>query len=354
MQEIIFSKNNGLLEKINRRASKMLLAMKQGVFFKKIKNYYAVKMSLMLKMPKVWGRPFYLMIEPTNICNLKCPLCPTGEGKLGRKNELLDVSSFRQAIDEMGDYLLEVNITNYGEPFIHKDLCEMIEYIKRKGIKVCVGSNGHYFTDKDSVKKFILSGVDDIYISLDGTDQENYAQYRKNGDFDKVVKGIKLLVDTRNKLKKKTPFIELQFLVMSHNESRMQKIREIAKDIGVDRLILKPVSFNVSEWGHQDVREQFKKLMPEDESFRLYKISEKDFQWKQPIGNKCDYLWRGMVILCDGVIVPCCIDPRADLKMGEIKDGIMKVWNSPKYIALRKQILKDKKQLALCGNCQGM
>jgi len=42
----------------------------------------------------------------------------------------------------------------------------------------------------------------------------------------------------------------------------MQKIREIAKDIGVDRLILKPVSFNVSEWGHQDVREQFKKLMP--------------------------------------------------------------------------------------------
>ena len=168
-----------------------------------------------------------------------------------------------------------------------------------------------------------------------------------------MVQGLSLLVETRNRLKSKLPFIELQFLVMRHNEDEIPAIRKLAQEIGVDRLILKSVSFNVSEWDNQNVKERFKDFMPKNECFRLYRLADGELQWKRPIENRCDYLWRGTVILSDGSIVPCCLDPRGDYKMGEVKDGIMKIWNSPRYIHLRRQILREKKKLSLCSHCPG-
>ena len=328
MQEIIFLKNTDFVSKMKEKLSKIIMSFKKGYLIKRVKNYFLVKLSLLFKRPRVWGYPFYLMIEPTNICNLKCPLCPTGEGTLARKGSLMDFSILKMAIDELGDYLLELNITNYGEPFIHDRLCQMITYIKGKGIKVNVGTNGHFFKNETVTQEFILSGVDEVYISLDGTNQESYSRYRIKGDFEKVVGGIRLLVETRNRLRKRTPFVEIQFLVMQHNEHQLDAIRKLAADMGVDRLILKPVSFNISEWKNQDVRERFKGFMPQDESFRLYRINDGDLEWKQPITNRCEYLWRAMVMLCDGTIVPCCLDPRGEYRMGSATDGLMNIWNS--------------------------
>lgn len=353
MQEIIFSKNEGFIDKLKRRTAKAAVSFRKGLLFKRISNYFLVKLSLSLKRPRVWSAPFYLMIEPTNTCNLKCPLCPTGEGDLGRQNAMMDISVFKTAIDELGDYLLELNITNYGEPFLHKNLYEMISYVKGKGIRVIIGTNGHYFKDEDSVRQFILSGVDGVYVSLDGADQDAYSRYRVGGDFEKVARGLKMLVDAKNRLKMALPFIEAQFLVMRHNEGQIEAIRGLAEDIGVDRLILKPVSFNISEWGRQHVQERFKQTMPESESFRLYRMVDGKLQWKKPIEDRCDYLWRGTVILCDGTVVPCCVDPRGDMKMGNVRDGILNIWNGPRYTGLRQQVLLDKKRLNLCSNCPG-
>ena len=353
MDEIIFLKGDNFIEKSKRRIAKITASFKRKSCIKRISNYFLIKLSLLVKTPKVWGFPFYLMLEPTNLCNLKCPLCPTGKGTLMRQNGLMDFSVFKAAIDELGYYLLELNITNYGEPFIHNRLFEMIAYIKKKGIKVSVGTNGHYLDDEDKAKKLILSGVDEIYVSLDGTDQESYSRYRVGGNFEKVVKGLKLLVETKNKLKSKSPFVELQFLVMKHNEHQISHIRKLAKNIGVNRLILKPVSFNIAEWNNKEVRETFKEFEPKNKSFRLYHTVNAKLQWISSIKNRCDYLWRGTVILWDGTIVPCCLDPKAEYRMGKVADGIMKIWNNAKYINLRRQILKDKTKLPLCSHCPG-
>ena len=140
---------------------------------------------------------------------------------------------------------------------------------------------------------------------------------------------------------------------MQHNEDQIPGIRKLAQDIGVDKLILKQVSFNVSEWNDQGVQERFKDFMPKNEYFRLYRLVGGKLEWKLPIENKCYYLWRGTVILCDGTIVPCCLDPRGDCKMGEVKDGIIKVRNSSRYINLRRKILQDKKKLSLYSHCPG-
>lgn len=124
-------------------------------------------------------------------------------------------------------------------------------------------------------------------------------------------------------------------------------------DFSTLKMVIDEVSFNVSEWDLSEVKERFKEFMPEDGRFRLYEINEGNFQWKCQIKNRCDYLWRGMVILWDGAIVPCCLDPRGEMKMGEVKDGIRHGWNSPRYISLRKQILRVEQKLTLCSHCPG-
>ena len=354
MEEIFFLKDNSLLDKIKRQIEKVSISRRNnGNLIKKLINYSLVNVSTAIKNPKVWGKPFYLIIEPTNICNLKCPLCPTGEGTLSRQDGLMDFSIFKKAIDELGDYLLELNITNYGEPFIHNQLCQMISYSKKKAIKVSVGTNGHYFNNGADVERFILSGVDKVYVSLDGTTQESYSKYRVGGSFQKVVEGLRLLSKIKSRLKSSLPFIELQFIVMRHNEDELSCIRKIAKGIGAGRLVLKPVSFNISEWDRSVVKERFKEFMPKSERFRLYDLKAGNLCWKRRIKNVCGYLWRGAVVLWDGSIVACCLDPRGDYKMGEVKDGFRNVWNSQRYISLRRQVLKDKKKLDLCSNCLG-
>ena len=61
---------------------------------KKVFNIILIKFSKTLKFKKVLGYPLTLMVEPTNICNLKCPLCPTGRGLIKRPKGFLNLNNF--------------------------------------------------------------------------------------------------------------------------------------------------------------------------------------------------------------------------------------------------------------------
>jgi organic radical activating enzyme len=94
--------------------------------------------------PVVWGRPFMMMVEPTNFCNLKCPLCPSGNGEMTRERGNMGIDDFKRLIDDAGDYLVLLMLWNQGEPFINRDLLEMIRYARSKRIPTMTSTNGHY------------------------------------------------------------------------------------------------------------------------------------------------------------------------------------------------------------------
>ena len=82
--------------------------------------------SKSVKCPYVFGLPESIFIEPTNTCNLKCPLCPTGSGKMKRRKGFLSFENFKKIIDEIGDYIYYLTLTNYGEPFLNKNILKII------------------------------------------------------------------------------------------------------------------------------------------------------------------------------------------------------------------------------------
>ncbi len=87
--------------------------------------------------------PFSLGIDPGNICNLKCPLCPTGLGEAGAKRSFMEFEFFKLVFDQLKNSLSEINMFNWGEPLLNKDLTKMIRYAKGRSesIRIITSTN---------------------------------------------------------------------------------------------------------------------------------------------------------------------------------------------------------------------
>ena len=317
-------------------------------------NTLLCRLGVRLHRPRALGLPYFLMIEPSALCNLRCPLCPTGEGTLNRPVGNMTFAVFRRLIDDLTGALMEIVFTNYGEPYLNPQFNQMVAYAKERGITVVVGTNGHFFHTEEAVREVLESGVDRLYVSLDGADQETYQRYRVRGDFQRVVDGLTRLMRMRTERGQAHPFVELQFLVMRHNEDQLDRMRALAEELGVDRLVLKAVSFNNADWRRPEIHRRFLEFMPRNPAYRLYEVEDGRLRWRRPTDRPCDYLWRASVVLWDGRIVPCCLDPRAEMVMGSVEEGFRRVWNNARYRDLRRRVMKAKSSLPLCANCPGM
>jgi len=332
------------------KKSKMLLRMVKNreVTAKRLlnaaKNYVAMK----TKNTIAPGYPSIMMVEPTNFCNLNCPLCPTGNGTLKVPRGSMKLEQFKKVIDECGPYLLNLTLWNWGEPFMNKNVYDMIDYAKSKNIFLRVSTNGHLLKDSENLERIVRSGMDELIFSLDAATKETYTKYRKRGDFDTVLNNLKRLVEIKRKLKTKTPFIEIQFIVMKHNEHEIPQIKKLVKDIGVDDLKLKTLNLEMEVKGE---KEKYKNMLPEDEKYSRYKKNLK----KKDISQGCKRLWLTSVVNWDGSVSPCCYDPNRSIGLGNMfEQGSFKgVWNSKKYQAFRKAVMKNKEKILICKDCPG-
>ena len=130
--------------------------------------------------PVVWGIPVSYSIEPTNHCNLKCTECPSGLGTLTRPLGLLKFEDFAKLIDQIRDTGFYVQLFFQGEPYINKQLPEMIKYAQKRKVYISISTNGHFITEKN-VDYILENAPDKLIFSMDGLDEESYQQYRDRG-----------------------------------------------------------------------------------------------------------------------------------------------------------------------------
>jgi MoaA/NifB/PqqE/SkfB family radical SAM enzyme len=164
----------------------ILNKIKRHHTLKRLMNLLLVKLQLYLRATKLSGRPYFLVVESTNLCNLSCPLCPTGQGLKSRPKGKMSFNDFKKIIDELGAYLYSLRMENWGEPLLNEEIPMMIAYAKSKGIFTSFNTN-LCLLDESIAKGLISSGLDHIKISLDGTNEQSYLKYRMGGDFRKVI-----------------------------------------------------------------------------------------------------------------------------------------------------------------------
>jgi radical SAM protein with 4Fe4S-binding SPASM domain len=310
--------------------------------WKKAYNLFLAKVQWKIfKNSKVITFPASLTICPGNVCNLNCVLCPTGQNDGGREKGLLSLELFKKVMDECGPYLWEVELYNWGEPFLNRKLFEMVRYSKIYKVKVGISTNLNHFNDT-ICSELVLSGVDKVIVSLDGASQESVSQYQVGSDFSKVIANIKKLANCKKELNSKTPVIAWRFLVNSYNENEIDIAKRLSKEIGVDELKFNKFRCDMGRELLLDNDEQFRNVsnwLPSNESLSYYDYTKKE---KKKIRN-CRWLWLKSSINWNGSVSPCCAVWHEKFDFGNIRDeSFHTIWNSSKYQEARK-IARNKK-----------
>ena len=202
---------------------------------KKITNIVLAEWELRQQKTTLRCLPYYFIVDVCNVCNLRCPLCPTGNTTIARKQAMLSFDQYKEVFDKIKEYALVVSFYNHGEPLLNPDVFSIIEHTHRNRVGTNISSNFNWPQPVD-INDFIRSGLDYVTVSLDGVTQEAYQQYRVRGEIAEVLDNLKRLISAKKALKSKTPFVEWQFIVFKHNEHEMDAARKMASEIGVDLL----------------------------------------------------------------------------------------------------------------------
>lgn len=299
--------------------------------------------SRILKKPYIWANPIAYSIEPTNRCNFSCPECPLGTGALTRPLGILELHSFRNIIDQIRDKAIYLQLFFQGEPYINKSLPEMIAYAQQNRLYVSISTNGSLFRD-DTIERMMSHPPDKLIFSMDGLDEETYKKYRVGGSFKEADENLKRIIAFREQRKLERPYVELQFLVMKHNEHQIQEVFDYGRRVGVDKVTLKTVQvYSV---------ESAKEFLPEHPKFRRYVFDGSSIRVKGKRKNTCFALWKTGVITWDGDMVACCFDKDATYKFGNVqRESIDSIWRNEKFLNFREQILLNRSKIKMCNNC---
>ncbi len=309
-------------------------------------NWLRANYERLRRTSYISAKPLNIFLDPTNVCPLKCPLCPTGLGLVDKPKGKLDSDLFKKLMTEIGDELFFIDFYNWGEPLANKEvLLECLRMATDKGVISTISTTLSLPLSEEYIEQLVKSGLSKMIVSLDGASAETYATYRRGGNFDLALENMKRLVAAKKKLCSKTPLIDWQFLVFRFNEHEMERAREMAKEIGVDDILFEPPSIELDVYPiPEPLAREMANWHPSNPEYNLYYDPDNPEQPKgcvtegKVIGNvkRCDWLYVASAIDWNGTVAPCCAlykgsDYIGDLgKQGE-KSSYMEVVNNEAY-----------------------
>jgi radical SAM protein with 4Fe4S-binding SPASM domain len=325
----------------------------------KLANMGVVSLERLVKREQMRGLPYIIKVEPTNICNSTCRLCPTGLGLPGREKGKMSYESFCRVIDEIKRFAYVVDLSNWGDPLIVPDIYKMIRYAHEANLWTYVSSNLHAFHAEDA-EAMVRSGLNMLNCSLHGATQETYEIYQPGKKMELVLEKIRTILEVRARLKSRTPQIQLYFVVTKYNEHQVKEFRGLAKNLECNA-VFSTASLNLRLTKKDEQAGKIEKWLPRDEKWVApwYRDNQPE---KSPAGKKrkvypCDWPWWGAVINWDGAISVCCGDFDPRWEMGNIfKEPLRTIWNNEKYRAVRRSFKSAGHDNGAepCKSCSGV
>ena len=317
-------------------------------------NRIKIKLSYSLGLSKVFGMPKLITLEPTNHCNLKCPLCPTGEGDTSVAYGLFKLDKYKKVVDVFSKWAQTVQLFSWGEPLLNKSFVEMVRYTSQDPYKIrsTTSVNLNLITD-EQIKGLLTSNLDALHVSIDGTTQEVYEKYRVGGNLEVVFSNLNKLIAAKKFYKANTK-INWDFIVMKHNEHQVEEAKKMARDFGVNinfacaRTHLKedylnPVDKMIDTYGE---------WLPDNSKYGAYNM---DTKTRKKSMKFCKSPWQEVMINWNGDVFPCsCVHTEEKHRMGNIfEQDFKEIWNGEKYVAARKELLDQPNDLdTICHTCK--
>ena len=226
------------LQRLRRMAHQPLL--QEGVIyqcplnFRKRHNLALQQINKPLLAMRELSLPHILHVGVTTACNLRCPACPTGTKALGRPPRHLDYDLYTRILDDLRGVLLLMLFWDWGEPFLHPRLADMIHSARKSYIRTVISTNGGVNNRPKEIEKLVLAQPDMVIVCVDGLTQAVYEKYRVGGRLEEVLCTVQRLVEAREKLGTGYPVIEFRSLATRYNQPQMPGLMELACTLGAD------------------------------------------------------------------------------------------------------------------------
>ncbi|HEV2863942.1 MAG TPA: radical SAM/SPASM domain-containing protein [Pyrinomonadaceae bacterium] len=276
--------------------------------------------------------PKKVTLELFGGCQLRCPLCPTGNRtRPGRASGPLKVETVAALLDEIGDHVEVIELFNWGEPFLNPDACKIVRMIADRGIRTVLSTNLQLIPDPEEI---IASGLDELIVSCHGVTQETYEKYMVGGEVEKTFQNLDRIVAAGGPGMKMK--VVLRFVVFAHNEHEVP--------LAVERFRGTPVVVEAAPM-RMDMRDEILNTAGENlsaygewvpGSSRFYD-KENLKATRAPVG--CNLPFEETTIDVDGSVSMCCssFDPKYNVG-NFLSEGFAAVWNGPNYQEARRVV----------------
>jgi len=267
-----------------------------------------------------------ISIEPSNICNAKCIMCPYQ--KMTRKKEIMPIGFFKKIVNNCLLYgIKDFNLNFYNEPFLDPFIFERIKYLKSNGVRVQLFSNGSIIDD-EKIKRLLESGLDEIIFSIDGVKKRTYESIRRGLVFEKTINNILKLIQQKRDLSLEKPAIKLNFIKQKLNESELKEFRSFWVD-KVDKIYVS------LDDGRTEIPELFEKDKRNLSSF------------------PCARLWHELIVMSNGRVPLCCVDYDGKIILGDFNiQSLKEIWDSDNFKRIRRLHLDfEADKIPLCRKC---
>jgi MoaA/NifB/PqqE/SkfB family radical SAM enzyme len=301
---------------------------------------------LQLKNPEV-------RIEPTNLCNYTCTMCPREEHD--RPKGFMPMDFYKSIVDEvitMG--AKQITLVNFGEPFIDPTLEDKIYYASQHGLRTYLITNASLFhlpsksefakksgKPMNKIEAAVKAGLTEIRLSFYGATKEVYESVMVGGRFEQTEANIRLAAEMRQlygteiispttKEKIKSPEISMFFLEFNKEKSAQSK--EMLDFLNYTE----PFADYVEVWRPHNFGDgrQYREIKQEKKSCGRPNSGPIQINWK-------------------GIVVPCCYDYNEEIPLGNIaQQTVEEVLRGTAYEALRiSHNTKQFEQVPYCNSC---
>ena len=301
-------------------------------FFNLPKIYF----SYIFRTKKCNYLPIRLWIETSSRCNLACRLCVNKDIDPSLKGDM-DFELYKKIIDDVKQYVFDVNLFHRGEPLLNPHIIDMIRYANGNGIKTRIHTNGILLNETLS-REILNAGLNLISFSFDGYTKETYEKNRIGGTYEKALNNIITFLKLKKELKSRTPFTIVQVMEFDENLSReefkIQKQNFIKnfENLPLDKIVIR----NPHNWGGLLELEGIEKI--DRTNSRII---------------PCTFPWYSLTIFYNGKVYLCPQDFDGEILVGDTsKDTIRNIFNNEVMSRIRTDFKnKTIKDISPCNNC---
>lgn len=263
--------------------------------------------------------PLNVDVEASSRCNLKCEHCFRQYMDM-HEYDFMPMELYRKIVDECAKYkLFTLKFSMRGEPTLHPDIVEMVDYAKKKGIKeVWVNTHGGQLNEK-MVEGFIRANLDCLTVSFDGLGMM-YESIRIPLKYEESLEKLKMFMEIRKKLKAKKPIVKVQTLWSAIKDNPEEYLNVMGN-------IVDKVSYNI-DFDFKDI----------------HFIPDPDYV--------CYRLWQRIAITSEGDFLKCPSDFEKDEILGNLNESSIKeLWDTKQQQERQRHLSRKRLESAVCKKC---